>query len=157
MTNLPPDDQAPEWREFHDDATAAEHVPQFDLTDPASVAFVFFSLITDPSAEDVELLRSLTTPESHPAWGDFAQFIADFSTIPDSGIGNMPTPAIGDSKVVYAKVFSQVEQSYQALEEQVVMTPGVFTLVWRPEFGRWLIHGFGEPIPPELVPHGDGA
>jgi hypothetical protein len=56
--------------------------------------------------------------------------------------------------VVYAKVLSGVKESFQVKSEQAVLAAAVITLVWRPDVGMWLVHGFGKPIPPSLVPRG---
>jgi hypothetical protein len=66
----------------------------------------------------------------------------------------MVNKAQGDPDVAYAKILSGVTQSYEVLDEQPVLAAAVITLVWRPDHRRWMVHGIGDYISPEEVPHG---
>jgi hypothetical protein len=150
--HLPPDDRPPqEWRRIDDEGEA--NLPPEDLRNPASVAFMFFNAIEDPG-HFRDALHFLTTPESHTAWGDYREVAEAITAIEEPGLGTMPTPAADDDAVVYAKVMSGVVHSYKVLDEQPVLAAGVITLVWRPDFGRRMVHAFGQPLLPEDVPHG---
>jgi hypothetical protein len=53
-----------------DDAIA--DVGEISMTNPAAVAMAFFIAGTREEGPDVGTLRTLVTPESLPAWGDFS-------------------------------------------------------------------------------------
>lgn len=99
-------------------------------------------------------LRMLVTPESLPAWGDFREAANGLADIPDWGFGTMANRAAGDDAVAYFKILSGVREDSIVLDAQVMFAAAIVTLVWRPEFGRWLVHAFGGPLLPERVPHG---
>lgn len=127
--------------------------PNPDFTDPGEIAMAFITALGDPQEYQVAL-RSLTTPESHHLWGDFSEAAEGLAAIEDWGLGSVPTPALDDPNVVYAKVLSGVKENFQVQEEQLVFVAAMITLVWRPEVGHWLVHGFGQPIPADQVPRG---
>lgn len=153
-SQLPPDDQPPdEWRRLatHEEAEAA--TPEPSLTDPASVAHLFYDAIREPGVYE-NALAFLTTPESHPMWGDFTEAARLLAEIDSPGISTMVNEAVGDPDVVYAKVLRGVTTSYQVLDDQFVDGAAVITLVWRSDFGRWMVHALGDYVRPEDVPHG---
>lgn len=153
-SGLPPEDQPPaEWRRFATPDEAADAIPEPDLTDPASVGVLFYQALQDPS-EFQQVLAFLTTPESQSAWDDFAEAGEMLAAIEDHGIGTMVKEAQGDPSVAYAKILRGITDSYEVLDNQIINAAAVITLVWRPDFGRWMVHGIGDSILPEDVPHG---
>ncbi|MGO4143461.1 hypothetical protein AB4Y77_00100 [Paenarthrobacter sp. YAF11_1] len=154
-TNQHPDDQAPaEWRRFGVDDEAEQALPEPSFQDPVAVGLLFCNALSDPAEYQVAL-RRVVTPESLPAWGDFSDAAQFLASIPDRGFGSMANRALGDDGVAYLKILSGVTQSFQVLEDQVVMAAGFVTLAWRPEFGEWRVHAFGgDTLRPEEVPHG---
>lgn len=153
MTQSPEDQPPGEWRRFVDDEEAASGLPEPSLDEPISVAMAFLSALDDPVRYRTALVN-LTTPESHQAWGDFSEMAQVLSEIEDWGVASMVDEAVGDSDVVYAKVIRGVDQTYEVLEEQVMNVAAIITLVWRPSFGRWMVHAVGDYVKPEDVPHG---
>ena len=47
---------------------------------------------------------------------------------------------------------NKLAKEKKVTEEQVVLAAAVVTLVWRPEFGQWMVHGLGDHIRPEDLP-----
>jgi len=123
-----------------------------DWRDPFTTVVTFINALDDPH-EYVGPLEMLTTPESRAAWGDFTDAASLLRSIDDWGLGSAPTPAEGDDSVRYAKVLRGVQNNFQVQAEQIIFVAAMVTLVWREEVGMWLVHAFGEPVPPELVPH----
>ena len=97
-------------------------------------------------------LHNLVTPESLDAWGDFSEAAKGLEAIQNPGFGSRANRAHDASDVAYVKILSNIEQSYEVTEEQVVLAAAVVTLVWRPEFGQWMVHGLGDHIRPEGLP-----
>ncbi|MFD1211000.1 hypothetical protein ACFQ36_02955 [Arthrobacter sp. GCM10027362] len=152
-SNLPPEDQPPaEWRRFTTDGEAAAQLPEFSFGNPLAVAMAFCHALDDHERYR-PALSQLVTPESLPAWGDFSETAGFLRSLENVGYGSQVTPAVGDPDVVYFKILSGVKQSYQALEDQVMDIAAIVTLVWRPEYGRWLVHAIGDYLRPEEVPH----
>lgn len=118
---------------------------------PFAMAMTFIQGLQDRT-EFLPALEAVTTPESRAAWGDFAEAAAALDSIEDWGIGSMPSRAEGASDVAYAVVLRSVGQGFQSLDEQVVDAAAIITLVWRPEFGRWLVHAFGHYVSPDELP-----
>lgn len=89
----------------------------------------------------------MTTPESRPAWGDFKRAAAYVAAIPEPGIGSRAGTAHDAPDVRYVKIMSDVSEGYIVTDEQPVEAE-VVTLIWRPEFGSWLVHSIGgyEPV-----------
>ncbi len=56
--------------------------------------------------------------------------------------------------MVYAKILGGVTRDFQVLDEQPVSVALIITLVRRPAFGQWMVHGLGGYLRPEEVPHG---
>lgn len=149
---LPPEDRPPaQWRRFTPKEEAAKAIPEDDPSNPAVVGHRFCEALEDHVYYRNALLN-LTTPESHPAWGDFSEAAARYASIEDAGFGTRANYAEGASDVAYFKILSGVDESYQVLDEQIVPFAAVVTLVWRPERGMWLVHGMGDYIQPEKVP-----
>lgn len=132
---------------------AMQIVEEFDPADPAQIAFTFLAALDDV-ARNCESLELIVTPESLGSWGDFIEASEYLASIPNWGLGSMPTPAEGDSSVQYAKILSGVDQTFQVLEEQAIFAAALITLVWRSDYGRWMVHALGEAVHPDAVPHG---
>ena len=149
---LPPDDLPPDqWRRFTSDAEAQTALPQPSPDNPVSVSLMFCEALEQP-AQFLTALRALTTPESHDAWGDFEATGAFLRSIPDRGYGSVANPAHDAPDVCYFKILGGVVQSYEVLDDQVVEAAAILTLVWRPEYGSWLVHSIGIPLRPDDVP-----
>ncbi|MFE4834427.1 hypothetical protein ACFRAU_07075 [Arthrobacter sp. NPDC056691] len=58
--------------------------------------------------------------------------------------GSRVNLAEGDPDVAYFKIMSGVTHSYQVLEGQILPFAGVLSMVWRPEYGEWRVHGIGQ-------------
>ncbi|MDI3211704.1 hypothetical protein [Arthrobacter sp. AL12] len=151
--NAHPDDQpSAQWRRFAADDEAETVMPEFSFQDPVAVGMMFCNALDDPKEYHVALSR-LATPESLLAFGDFAEASAFLASIEDPGYGSQVNRAHGDDDVAYFKILAGTTDSFQALEDQVLPFAAVVTLVWRPEFGEWRVHGIGNYIRPEDVPH----
>lgn len=122
-----------------------------DASHPVKQASVFFMAVLSGEYGG-EVLVAFVTPESRDAWGDFSAAREAFREIESPGIGSQARPAEGSPDVVYVKVLDSVAEPHLVHSPTPVVVPGVFTLVWRPELDRWLIHGFGEYLLPEAVP-----
>lgn len=120
--------------------------------DPIRVASMFFSAIADPQTFAVAL-RRMVTPESLESWGDFQSAADLFNSIPDPGMQTRAKSAHGDDEVKYVGVVYGVEEDFQ-MKGGAMVSSQIITLVWRPEFGSWLVHHFGDYVLPENVPHG---
>lgn len=128
-------------------------IPEFDLSNPLSVGILFLQMLSMDLVFYRQALLNVTTPESWPAWGDFSE-VADmvrdlaFSTTiehPRDGVGN-----IADD-VAYVKLFEGFDGAFVVRGEYVI--PGkIISLVWRPEYDRWMVHGVGWPLLPEELP-----
>lgn len=95
-------------------------------------------------------MLTLVTPESASQWGDFSEI---GRLLAGCGMTTRANRAVGDPDVVYVKYLSDPEHNMQSLEDQIISLRAVATLVWRPEHGRWLVHGVGDYVRPEQVPH----
>ncbi|MDA4893289.1 hypothetical protein [Microbacterium resistens] len=139
---------ADEWTqrdeaEFYFTALEASH--------PVKRASVFFMMVLRGDF-DADVVGSFVTPESRPAWGDFSAARGSFESIGSPGIGSHARPAEGAPDVVYVKVLDSVHEAHLVTTPTPVVVPGVFTMIWRPEVGAWLIHSFGDYLLPEVVP-----
>lgn len=135
-----------EWS-IDDDAAAAIAGQGFDH--PMSAARAFMAGVSDLDNYR-HLLPAVVTPESMVAWGDFTEVAARLDEIGDWGLGSLANPAPGARDVAYAKVVAGVRDTYRVETPEVATE--VITLVWRPEVGHWLVHGFGAALLPEEVP-----
>jgi hypothetical protein len=137
-----------EWTTSDD---AAFEAATRDETHPSTIALAFMSVMEDPTGWTEEL-RSIVTPESVDSWGDFSAAAAVVASINDWGLGSVPNAAYEAPDVAYVKILRGVTESYQQEGDDLILVPAVLTLVWRPEFGRWLVHGIGNAVRPEDVP-----
>lgn len=125
------------------------------LLAPGGTAAAFLHALSDPARYLVDL-RMLTTPESWPAWGDFAEAAAALGRIPAWGVGTRGRQAEGDDDVVYISVISDVDGTLRVDGDVLVNAAAILTLVRRPSRGGWVVHAF-EPgyLRAEDVPHDD--
>lgn len=151
-----PDEPIDKFSNFARRITSEEEVrnviPEFSFQDPVAVGIMFCNALDDPQENYVVLAR-LATPESLPAFGDFTVAAGMIAAGQDIGYGSHAERAVGDDDVAYFKILSGVTKSFQMLEGQIILALAVLTLVWRPEFGEWRVHGIGEGLRPEDVPH----
>lgn len=151
--SLHPDDLPNhQWRRFADEEEVREVIPEFSFQDPFAVGLMFCNALQDPETNLVALTR-LATPESLPAFADFSEAANFLASTPNIGYGSITNAAVGDEDVRYFKIMSGIQGGYQILDEQIMAARGVVTLVWRSEFGEWRVHGIGDYIRPEHVPH----
>ena len=127
-----------------------EMLAERGLTYPATVAGMFFSALQDREVH-LDALGNIVTPESRRAWGDFSQVAQLFGGYADPGTEVRGFLAEGAPDVAYVGIIEGVADPDISADD-VVVPVGVFTLVWRPEAGMWLIHSFGDPIPAEFLP-----
>jgi hypothetical protein len=122
------------------------------MNSPVAVGVTFINaLYHDRGRPNLYVLQQLVTPESVPAWGDFR---STAERLKGCGAGSMASPSMDDPDVVYFKFITDHDGvTYQAQEDMIIMTRAVATLVRRPSLGGWRIHGVGEPLRPETVPH----
>lgn len=133
-----------------DDATAAANVSQNDDPhDPVAIGLAFVNALSGDELVDPSVL---VTPESIGAWGDFGAAREALLAIEGRGFGSIADRAVDAEDVAYFKILAHVDQSFRVTEGDVVMMAGVVTLVWRPEFDRWMVHALGDRLRPEDVP-----
>lgn len=129
--------------------------PEASLTTPEGVGTMFCNALEDPD-QYFNALRNLTTPESWDDWGDFREAHEAFKAIPNVGYSNRAQPAVGADDVAYFKIFSDVDQSYEIVDPQIVDVAVILSMVWRPELGSWRVHAAGDYIRPEDLPRSAG-
>ncbi|WP_448059973.1 hypothetical protein [Cellulomonas hominis] len=153
QTPAPQDPRDPgyEWRRFTSSEEAEAALPEVAFDDPASVALLFVKALFDPETNAVAL-DYLVTPESRAAWGDFTEAAQMLAEIEDAGFGSNINRAHDAPDVGYLKILRGVSQSYQVTDGQLVMAAAVVTVVWRPEYERWMVHSIGDYLKPEDVP-----
>jgi hypothetical protein len=89
------------------------------------------------------VLPTLVTPESLPEWGDFWRPARYVRGLGDLAVGKQASRAEGAPDVAYGTVRREGDAAPVA----------IVTLVWRPEYGKWLVHAFGDdPVPANVVP-----
>jgi hypothetical protein len=126
------------------------------LTDPVAVGALFAEALRDPVGNRATLER-VTTPESRPAWGDFTGAAAVLSSIEDWGVAGVAPKAAADPTVCYLGVLRGVTRDHDALEGRSEDVAAIINLVWRPDFGQWMVHGIGDHLRPGQIPHGPTA
>jgi hypothetical protein len=119
--------------------------------DPQTIGYQFFSALLD---QDIESLELLVTPESRPAWGNFGVAIALLHALDNPGMMQEGIRAQRDPDVCYMRVLRGVQRSHEVTDYVRLDDPLLMTLVWRPEFGRWMVHHFGDAVEPSSVPRG---
>lgn len=123
-----------------DDAHAA--VAGYGPNEPFLSATTFLAGVSD-DATTPEELRVIVTPESFAAWGDLSAIRDYLADLGDWGVGSYPNPAPGAPDVAYVKILRDVAQTYQVESDGLVPVAALLTLIWRPEFGLWLVHSIG--------------
>ena len=122
------------------------------MTDPGEVGRMFCQALRHPS-ENATALRWLVTPESLDLWADFQHEANILDSLGDYGITADAKPAFGDDPdVAYSRLVKDVPEDFQATG--AIIGSWVITLVWRADYGRWMVHHFGDYVLPENVPHG---
>ncbi|MCT9624247.1 hypothetical protein HWD94_03800 [Pseudarthrobacter equi] len=152
---LHPDDQPNhDWRRSAGEDEVRGVIPEFSFQDPVAVGLMFCNALEDPS-ENYDVLSRLSTPESATAFGDFTEAAHLFKAISGSKYSMRAERALGDEDIAYFRILSgqDGEGSYQLLEDQIIAGAAIVTLAWRVEFGEWRVHGIGDYLRPEEVPH----
>lgn len=118
---------------------------------PVRRAQMFFIALLDDSY-GAEYLEQFVTPEVRKDWGDFSAARSSLRALDRPGIGSIANEAHGAPDVVYVKLLEHVDSGYIIPESSLIEVAGIFTMVWRPEHGAWLIHRFGDYSLPENLP-----
>lgn len=135
-----------QWTE-RDDVAAA--LAAQDQRHAAFVARHFFMALLDYDFDSLDLL---VTPESRPEWGNFSAVSQWLAGVQDAGIQSIGNRADGAKDVAYVGILGDSPEIYRFTSDTVVQMAGIVTLVWRPEFGRWMVHGVGDYIGPDDLP-----
>jgi hypothetical protein len=124
------------------------------LRDPFRMADEFIRALQDgPASSDAQnTLDAIVTPESRQSWGDFSDARALLGSIEQWGLTAYAEPADGAADVVYVGVVRGVQSAFGFNSEQIIFMAAAVTLVWRHEYGYWMVHHFGDKIRPEDVP-----
>lgn len=109
---------------------------------PSYSARVFANALRSP-IKNSGLLAWLVTPESRASWGNFEKAATLLRSIKNPGIGSNATPAFDAPDVAYVKIMADVTEAFTLDEPSFGTESAIVSLVWRPEHGRWLVHGFG--------------
>ena len=120
------------------------------MTNPAAVAMAFFIAGTYEEGPDVGTLRTLLTPESLPAWDDFA-FLPEW--IGHLSIGTQGRRTAGSDDVHYVGLFVDMGEQPMRADGEIVGQGKILSLQRRPDLGgEWRVHGVGEYVLPEEMP-----
>jgi hypothetical protein len=122
----------------------------FSWTKSGNVAFYFLSALSGDKNK-VEQLPDLVTPESRASWGKFRRARMTLARIPDWGLLMTGEAAIDDDSVRYHGILANTVTGKVGPDDRIVVAESILTLVWRPEFGRWMVHHMGERIRPECI------
>jgi hypothetical protein len=116
---------------------------------PMTTIYRFLGLVRDPAANADEL-NILVTPESLPHWGDFSSIQPVIDSVKDPGFGTRILRYPHAKDVGYFRILEGVPESFDRRVPASEDVPIIIVVVWRPEYDRWLIHGFGMLEPEEL-------
>lgn len=160
MTDYQDDqDKASEWYREVEGNEEREGMKAFHEDPAASTGLMFCNALAERKTY-LNALNNLVTPESREAWGDFSEAADFLDSVSDAGFGTKADRAFGDNKVAYFKILSNIPTSIRVIDEQPVLIRAVLTLVYRhnvPVYNGgsgWLVHGLGQMIRPEELPHG---
>jgi hypothetical protein len=148
---LPPDDQPSGLGMITANANdAMADVGEISMTNPAAVALAFFIAGTRDIGPDVHSLRTLVTPESLPAWGDFS-FLPEW--IGHLAIGTQGQRAAGSDDVHYIGLFADLADEVMQSDGDVLGHGKILSLQRRSDLdGEWRVHGVGDYVLPEEMP-----
>jgi hypothetical protein len=121
--------------------------------DPRQIGYWFFRALHD-RARNLDDLHLIVTPESRPLWGAFEIAAALLDSIEDPGMLQEAVYAHGDLEVCYMRVIREAKEHTFITPATIMDDPLLITLVWRPDHGRWMVHGFGDMVHPDRVPRG---
>lgn len=119
--------------------------------DPQKIGYMFFRALLH---KDVEELEVLVTPESRPAWGGFDVAVGLFHSLENPGMVREASRSKRDPNVCYMRIARGVQRSHDITAYTPLDNPLIVTLVWRPEYGRWMVHHLGDPAEPSSIPRG---
>lgn len=126
----------------------------FDMNNPSHVGMGFAISLDDPTMEPRDLAL-FVTPESLAAWGDFSSARDLYLSIEDPAFASGGQRATNDDDVHYVAIMRGVKEGYQNTGgEALVDAAAILTLVWRPSFGRWMVHAIGDYVHPSEIPRG---
>lgn len=132
-------------------------VAGYGPTEPFFVGFAFFTgLVRLVEREDVEgTLAGMQTCVTPELWADpdrFFEIFVAFSTIERPGVATFPHSPDDAPDVAHLKILSDAVETVSKGPGDTRLE-GWFSLVWRPEFGAWLVHAMGaEPLPAASMP-----
>lgn len=95
---------------------------------------------------DADAAAEHVTPESRERWGDFAEFFDEIHGLNRPIVATEADHVVDAQDVAYVKLLEHVDGGRH------IEIVGVLTLVWRPEFDRWLVHDFGAQVPARDAP-----
>ncbi|WP_087872366.1 hypothetical protein [Arthrobacter globiformis] len=121
--------------------------------DPRRIGYWFLRALHD-RARSLDDLHLIVTPESRPLWGSFEIAAALLDSIEDPGMLQEAVYAHGDLDVCYMRVIREAQAHLAQTPPAALDDPLLITLVWRPDHGRWMVHGFGDMVHPDRVPRG---
>ncbi|MDQ0866484.1 hypothetical protein [Arthrobacter globiformis] len=121
--------------------------------DPRRIGYWFFRALHD-RAKNLDDLHLIVTPESRPLWGSFEIAAALLDSIEDPGMLQEAVYADGDPEVCYMRVVREAKEHTFSTPTTMLDDPLLITLVWRPDHGRWMVHGLGDAVHPDRVPRG---
>jgi hypothetical protein len=121
--------------------------------DPRRIGYWFFRALHD-RAKNLDDLHLIVTPESRALWGSFEIAAALLDSIEDPGMLQQAVYADGDPEVCYMRVVREAKEHTFSTPITMLDDPLLITLVWRPDHGRWMVHGFGDVVHPDRVPRG---
>lgn len=111
-------------------------------TNPANVAELFLMLIQNSQLTELD---DFVTPESENGWGEFTEAQTFLNSITNPAIVRPAEIHSLADDVAYVGLLSSAEKYVVESEEDegIRFASGFVTLVWRPEFNRWMVSKFG--------------
>jgi hypothetical protein len=136
---------------WNDDDDAHYVFETLGLEHPVTAARAFLVALDDP-ARFASALSEMVTPESRRLWGDFSAGTKWLERLGSFGIGSVARYEDGAPDVRYIKIASGITEGRTVPNRSEVDAAAFVTMVWRPEFGSWLVHAVGDVIRPEALP-----
>jgi hypothetical protein len=115
------------------------------------VAAAFRYALTCPDGPLADFLSRLVTPESLPAWGDFAD--ARQMLLGSGMLTSVGEPSPGVAYVVFTDDLAQ-DFVIAGDDNPPVPARAIATLVFQQGAGEWQVHAVGEPVLPHELPAG---
>lgn len=109
---------------------------------PANVAELFLVLL---QKDQVLNLEDFVTPESESTWGDFTSAKAFLEGVTNPALVRPAEVHSLAKDIAFVGLISSVEAFVVETkeDEDIRFAKGFVTLVWRPEFNRWMVSKLG--------------